>query len=797
VGPLIRRTRGADARAVPVARCARLPDEEDSVKPPEMRPQASAAGPRSLALRSALLAAAALLACSVFAASASAVIVTLHSGATLSYQPAPGAGAQGSASPRAHQFDSFFKNLDYNGGPVMSSNTNYAVYWRPSGAPAYPAGYQAGVNLFFEDLAHDSGGHENVDSVAAQYNDLAGEFANYNSRFGGALIDGDPYPANGCTRAPKCLSDKQLRSELKAFVTSHKLPIDRTHEYFLLTPEGVEDCFEEGEAKQCSANVTNVESRVYCAYHGDIPPSEGGPLIYANDPFVNGKNCDPGNHPNGSSDSVLIGGLSHEHIESLTDPEPNSAWADLVSGEATGYEIGDKCRTEFGEVLGKAENGAKYNQVINHHLYWYQQEWSNQGHACKQRLTLSGPEPVATFSTTPGAGTELRFDASASSAPGGISRYSWQFGDGSEPQETSTATVSHVFTEPGRHLVALTVYGADGTSIGCAGIVETGDESPLAAFSPISPTAGRAASFDASVARDGDGSIVAYEWNFGDGSSAIGRSPSHTYASVGSYVVTLLAEDSSGQITETSRTVIVDDAPTAAPSLTTPGPVAGAAVSFDGSASSDPDGSIASYSWNFGDGSPAGSGVRPSHTYAAGGTYALTLTVTDNEGRSASAPYSLSVAGVPKVARAAPSSAFTTIATSVNRKTGAITFTELVESPGSFSWLSTFQNGKFGVFAARVRCRAGLIALNRRCRPSRVLYAKGGEVVAAAGVVTFTVYPGAAALNALRSARKHRRGLPVSVTVTYHASPGGFPVSQLWSVSVRRRNRPFTKLRLR
>ena len=54
--------------------------------------------------------------------------------------------------------------------------------------------------------------------------------------------------------------------------------------------------------------------------------------------------CDDGNHPNGTtSDGVLEGGLSHEHVESITDPEPNNAWTDFANGEPTGYEIGDKC----------------------------------------------------------------------------------------------------------------------------------------------------------------------------------------------------------------------------------------------------------------------------------------------------------------------------------------------------------------------------------------------------------------------------------------------------------------------
>ena len=74
-----------------------------------------------------------LLATAAFAtlaSSASALIVHLKSGRAVSYQP-----LRGAASLRP--FDAFFTNLDYHGGPVMPSNTNYVVYWQPSGAPAY------------------------------------------------------------------------------------------------------------------------------------------------------------------------------------------------------------------------------------------------------------------------------------------------------------------------------------------------------------------------------------------------------------------------------------------------------------------------------------------------------------------------------------------------------------------------------------------------------------------------------------------------------------------------------------
>ena len=70
-------------------------------------------------------------------------------------------------------------------------------------------------------------------------------------------------------------------------------------------------------------------------------------------------------------------------------------------------------------------------------------------------------------------------------------------------------------------------------------------------------------------------------------------------------------------------------------------------ASFDGSGSSaPPGGSIASYSWNFGDGSPAGSGATPQHTYAAPGTYQVTLTVTSNQGATSSVTHAVTVTSV-------------------------------------------------------------------------------------------------------------------------------------------------------
>jgi PKD repeat protein len=583
------------------------------------------------------------------AASAAAGTAQLHNGRTLSFRPLR------SVSEAVLPADRFFTNLDYNGGPVMPSNTNYLVYWAPAGSPAYPAGFKSGVDRYFEDLAHDSGGTQNVDSVSAQYNDAAGEFANYQSTYGGALPDTTPYPKNGCKAAARCLTDKQIQEELTRFVKEQKLPTDLTHEYFLLTPPGVESCFE-ASGGECSAGS---KEPWYCAYHGNIPLAGGGELIYANDPYVAGiVGCDEGISPNESpSDGELEGGLSHEHNESLTDPEPNNAWTDL--GAETG-EIGDKCEGLTGTPLGKAPDGQDYNQVINGHFYWYQEEWSNQGHSCQQRLAFSGERPQPRFSASAGSGTEVHLQAGLSNAPGGVFRYDWQLDDPQEGKtlESTSPTLTHTFSAAGIYTVALTVFSANGTSAGtaCKLTVPLVDESPAAAFTaPAGVLApGSSVPFDGSASTDEDGSIVAYVWSFGDGTApVIGAKPSHVFAADGTYDVKLSVIDSGCMGASVTHAVHVDEPPTASIAVSAPPtPVAESPISFEGAGSADPDGEIKTYAWSFGDGGES-SEANPAHTYSAPGSYEVTLKVTDSEGRTATATRTVAVGEADELPTAA------------------------------------------------------------------------------------------------------------------------------------------------
>jgi PKD repeat protein len=390
-----------------------------------------------------------------------------------------------------------------------------------------------------------------VDSVAAQYNDLTGAFARYAATFGGGVLDTDPYPANQCpVNAPvtACLTDTQLQHEVEHFVRAHHFKADLSHEYFVLTPPHVEGCFTSDPSSNppfggCSAGEVPSSLALYCAYHSNTVLSRM--LLYADDPFVVGNpGCDDGNHPNGPSDGELVGGLSHEHNESISDPLPNDAWTG-GAGPGQGFEIGDLCGGVMGKALGTAPNGAKYNQVINGHFYWYQTEWSNERHTCLQRLTPQTPNSTAQFTATAGSGLTMSFDATGSTAPGGVADYVWQFNDafGAQTVEETTPTITHTFPAAGAYSIGLTIYAHNGFSIGNGAIVTTGHDGFSRGFS--FSTSGRSVAFSALTMMSNQ-PVINYLWEFGDGSTGSGATPQHTYGRAGTFTVTLVLYSGTG-----------------------------------------------------------------------------------------------------------------------------------------------------------------------------------------------------------------------------------------------------------
>ncbi|MDP1793959.1 MAG: PKD domain-containing protein [Acidimicrobiales bacterium] len=126
------------------------------------------------------------------------------------------------------------------------------------------------------------------------------------------------------------------------------------------------------------------------------------------------------------------------------------------------------------------------------------------------------------------------------------------------------------------------------------------------------------------------------------------------YGSVGAYTLTASVTP------PTSTPPPANVAPTARMTPTSASGVAPVTIAFNGTTSSDTDGTIASYAWNFGNGSTA-TGATPSHTYTAAGTYTVTLTVTDNAGATGTATGTVSVTAPPtNTVPAAPTAASAT-----------------------------------------------------------------------------------------------------------------------------------------
>jgi hypothetical protein len=320
-------------------------------------------------------------------------------------------------------------------------------------------------------------------------------------------------------------------------VTSQGLPTDLSHEYFLLTPPHVETCFTNDPTTGfggCSAGES--QDLAFCAYHENT--STPTFVLYANMPFdATNPFCQDGNNPNGSiSDGEINGGLSHEHNESVTDPIPNDAWTN-GAGPEQGFEVGDQCVGQFGTPLGTAPNGAKYNQVINGHFYWYQEEWSNFTHSCVQRVTFPNPLPTARETVTAGTGTNMTFDASRSIVRGGAAAFSWQFNAvlNAPTVEQATPTIAYTFPAPGAYSTGVTVFNSDGLSAGTGGVVVTGKNGFQPAFAVS--TNQRTAHFSALTTVSGQ-PVLNYLWEFGDGTTGSGAAPTHTYAKPGTYTVT-------------------------------------------------------------------------------------------------------------------------------------------------------------------------------------------------------------------------------------------------------------------
>jgi large repetitive protein len=211
--------------------------------------------------------------------------------------------------------------------------------------------------------------------------------------------------------------------------------------------------------------------------------------------------------------------------------------------------------------------------------------------------------------------------------------YTWSLGDGTTEKGQS---ITHTYGQGGIYNVKLTVD--DGSGLACSNSADNLtvnlNKAPVAvAGSDKKACTGRAVTFDGSGSKTERGETLSYDWSFGDGEGATGKTASHTYKKGGKYTAFLTVDD--GKDTPcsiSSSTILVNVNSMPYVNLVkVDDTCVGKKVKFDASDSKDPDGDKLTYLWNFGDGTRVEGGARESHVYEKGGNYNVSVTVDDEK----------------------------------------------------------------------------------------------------------------------------------------------------------------------
>ena len=162
-------------------------------------------------------------------------------------------------------------------------------------------------------------------------------------------------------------------------------------------------------------------------------------------------------------------------------------------------------------------------------------------------------------------------------------------------------------------------------------LIQPNTQTPNAAFSytPTTPYSYDTIIFT-DLSTDHDDGIKSWNWDFGDGNTSNQQSPTHIYRKKGEYIVTLMVTDNYGVTNQISIPIsILNLPPTPQFQYSPPQPTDMDEISFTDN-STDIDGEIISWLWNFGDGTNS-TQKNPTHTYPDNGTYTLILQVTDDD----------------------------------------------------------------------------------------------------------------------------------------------------------------------
>lgn len=254
---------------------------------------------------------------------------------------------------------------------------------------------------------------------------------------------------------------------------------------------------------------------------------------------------------------------------------------------------------------------------------------------CVKTITIpkgvvTGTKPTADFSFAPDntcASTPIQFTDNSSTTPGADVRWIWNFGDGGGANEQNP---THIFTGIGSLNVELTVRNN-----GCPdAITKTITVLPPVASFAYAVNCGDhlTVAFSDSSLTDITYGPITYQWDFGDGATSTTQSPSHTYASLGAYTVTLNVTNGTCSYS-TSRPLVLANEP--ADFTINKNPVCKNETFTLSAASSNP-ANIKSYTWIIGGDTLTSTSPNVDHSFDTYGIYDVSLTVEDINGCTSS-----------------------------------------------------------------------------------------------------------------------------------------------------------------
>ncbi|NVO18932.1 MAG: PKD domain-containing protein, partial [Bacteroidetes bacterium] len=227
----------------------------------------------------------------------------------------------------------------------------------------------------------------------------------------------------------------------------------------------------------------------------------------------------------------------------------------------------------------------------------------------------------------------------------------WYFGDGHDTLILTPVNpdIYHTYSQSGTFIVKLHVY----TSTGCEAESQQTiiiSPSPISAFTFENTCANEVVSFTSTSTTNGGTTLSSYDWNFGDPASGINntsslQNPTHLYVNTGTYTVTLIVVNASGCSDTITHPVLIHAKPGVDYSWTNT--CFGSTTAFMINTTVTTVGAVATYDWDFGDGTIHSTIQNPTHEYAVASVYNVTLTIVDTAGCSNFKTYPVTIHPAP------------------------------------------------------------------------------------------------------------------------------------------------------